>query len=86
MQGPARQAQGRRLFTRQSVPWWACPEYELSFNDESQTFFPYDLIFACCQDDLDTYDTIDSLLKKTDGDLFAGFDVGRTRNTSELIA
>lgn len=117
------------MFTRQSVPWWACPEfctdvaranieapsmetaervhafgqptlvdifhtmerddfrqeYELSFNDESQTFFPYDLIFACCQDELDTYDTIDSLLKKTEGDLFAGFDVGRTRNTSELI-
>lgn len=117
------------MFTRQSVPWWACPEfctdvaraqaeaegletaervhafgqptlvdifhtmeiddfrqeYELSFNDESQTFFPYDLIFACCQDDLDTYETIDSLLRKTEGDLYAGFDVGRTRNTSELI-
>lgn len=85
------------MFTRQSVPWWACPEfctdvarakteaesmetaervhafgqptlvdifhtmevddfrqeYELSFNDESQTFFPYDLIFACCDDGLD---------------------------------
>jgi phage FluMu gp28-like protein len=117
------------MFTRQSVPWWVCPEfctnvarakaqaesmetaervhafgqptlvdifhtmerddfrqeYELSFNDESQTFFPYDLIFACCQDELETCDTIDSLLKKTEGDLYAGFDVGRTRNTSELI-
>jgi len=117
------------MFTRQSIPWWACPEfcndvaramaeapgmetaervhdfgkptlvdifhtmeqddfrqeYELSFNDESQTFFPYELIFACCQDELQTYETIDSLVKNTEGDLFAGFDVGRTRNTSELI-
>jgi len=117
------------MFTRQSIPWWACPEftndvaramaeapgmdtaervhefgkptlvdifhtmeqddfrqeYELSFNDESQTFFPYELIFACCQDELQTWETIDSLLKNTEGDLFAGFDVGRTRNTSELI-
>jgi len=117
------------MFSRQSIPWWDCPEfctdlagakakahnmetaervhtfgeqtlidifhtlelddfqqeYELSFNDESQTFFPYELIFACCQDDLDVQATIDSLVKKTKGDLYAGFDVGRTRNTSELI-
>ncbi|MFH0910968.1 MAG: terminase family protein [Planctomycetota bacterium] len=117
------------MFTRTSIPWWACPdfctdvararfeaarmetaarvqtfgrptlqeifstleledfqqEYELAYNDESQTFFSYDLIFACCQDDMETSKTIDSLLSKTTGDLFMGFDVGRTRNTSELI-
>jgi len=60
-------------------------EYELGYNDESQTFFSYDLIFACCQDDMETSKTIDSLLSKTTGDLFMGFDVGRTRNTSELV-
>lgn len=117
------------MFTRDSIPWWACPdfckdvaraakeaprmetaervhafgqpplidifhtmeaddfcqEYELAFNDESQTFFPYELIFACCQDDLESLGTIESLARGTDGDFFAGFDVGRTRNTSELI-
>ena len=60
-------------------------EYELSYNDESQTFFPYELIFTCVQDELQTSGTIDSLIKKTTGDLYAGFDVGRTRNTSELV-
>jgi len=60
-------------------------EYELSFNDESQTYFPYDLIFSCCQDDLETYSSIAKLVSGTKSDLFAGFDVGRTRNTSELI-
>ena len=40
---------------------------------------------SCCQDDLETYGTIDSLLRKTEGGLYAGFDMGRTRNTSELI-
>jgi phage FluMu gp28-like protein len=117
------------MFTRQSVPWWACPdfctdvtrsrieapsmetaarvaafgkptlqdiaqtmeesdfqqEYELAYNDESQTFFPYDLIFSCCVDDMETAKTIDDLFTRTTGDLFMGFDVGRTRNASELV-
>jgi len=60
-------------------------EYELSYNDESQTFFPYDLIFSCCQDELKTFTSIPSLIEGTSGDLFAGFDVGRTKNASELI-
>jgi len=117
------------MFTRQSLPWWACPdfctdlararneapkmesdarvhafgqptlvdifhtmerddfqqEYELSFNDESQTYFPYDLIFSCCQDEMEISHSIAKIVSGTKGDLFAGFDVGRTRNTSELI-
>jgi len=117
------------MFTRQGVPWWACPdfcinpiqarmdapkletgervksfghptlidifntmeledfqqEYELSYNDESQTYFPYDLIFSCIQDDLETHASVAKLVSSTKGDLFAGFDVGRTRNTSELV-
>ena len=31
-------------------------EYELSFNDKRQTVFPYDLISAWCQYELDTCD------------------------------
>ena len=117
------------MFTRQSIPWWKCPEfctdvpqasmeaagldttarvgkfgkptlidifhtmeledfqqeYELAFNDESQTFFPYELIFACCDDSFERYETLERLLSATEGNLYAGYDVGRTRNTSELI-
>jgi len=118
-----------RMFSRQRIPWWECPdlcsdvararaeapgmdtasrvdafarpalvdisnsldvaefqqEYELAFLDESQTYFPYDLIFACVSDELSPCESVDQLLKTTQGDLYAGFDVGRTRNTSELV-
>jgi len=60
-------------------------DYELSLNDESQAYFPYDLIFSCCQDDLVIFSNFSKLVAGTRGDLFAGFDVGRTRNISELI-
>jgi phage FluMu gp28-like protein len=53
--------------------------------DESQTYFPYDLIFGCVSDELTPCRTVDKLLESTTGDLFAGFDVGRTRNTSDLV-
>jgi phage FluMu gp28-like protein len=117
------------MFTRQSVPWWLCPdlctdvvaarrrapkmdtterverlaqpalldifhsldvgefqqEYELAFQDESQTYFPYDLIFGCVSDELHACETVEKILETTKGDLYAGFDVGRTRNMSELV-
>jgi phage FluMu gp28-like protein len=60
-------------------------EYELAFLDESQTYFPYELIFSCVADELAPCEGIEKLLKATTDDLFAGFDVGRTRNTSELV-
>ena len=41
--------------------------------------------FACCPSGLGAYSSISKLVAETKGDLFAGFDVGRTRNTSELI-
>jgi len=47
--------------------------------------FPYELILSCCQDDLQTYSSVARLVSGTKGDLFAGFDVGRTKNASELI-
>ena len=129
------------MFSRQAIPWWACPdlcldvaaaeaeapameteervhrfgtralievhdsldeaefqqEYlsacvrlhaqagELKFLDESQTYFPYELIFGCVADGLVPCRSVDDVLDSTTGDLFAGFDVGRTRNTSELV-
>ncbi|MHC5054358.1 MAG: phage terminase large subunit family protein [Planctomycetota bacterium] len=117
------------MFSRQSVPWWLCPdlctdvrraraeapamdtasrieafarptladifhsldvgefrqEYELAFPDESQTYFPYELIFSCVSDELTPAASVDRLFASTKGDLYAGFDVGRTRNTSELV-
>lgn len=117
------------MFSRQSIPWWACPdfcvdvkrammeapkletsqrvaafgkqvisdiyqslahedfqqEYELAFQDESQTYYPYELIFSCCSDELETYATMEQLVKNTKGELYAGFDVGRTKHKSELI-
>ncbi len=60
-------------------------EYELAFLDESQTYFPYDLIFSCVADELRPCEGVERILDTTKGDLYAGFDVGRTRNTSELI-
>jgi len=60
-------------------------EYELAFADESQTYFPYDLILACCSDELAVYDSVDKLVSETKGDLYCGFDVGRTKNKSELV-
>jgi len=116
-------------FSRQSVPWWICPdlcadvrragkeapgmdtververfarealldvfrsldvaafrqEYELLFPDESENYFPYDLIFSCVSDELSPAPSVDKLFRSTKGDLYAGFDVGRTRNTSELV-
>jgi hypothetical protein len=117
------------MFSRQSVPWWLCPdfcenvvkasleapglstaervhrfgksilidifysleptdfqqEYELLFADETESYFPYELIFSSCSDDLKVYETFDSLVSDCSGDFYAGFDVGRTRNKSELI-
>jgi phage FluMu gp28-like protein len=117
------------MFTRQSVPWWLCPdlcenvekatmeapglptaervhrfgkdilidifysleptdfqqEYELLYADETQSYFPYELIFSCCSDDLKVCESINSLVSDCSGDFYAGFDVGRTRNKSELI-
>jgi phage FluMu gp28-like protein len=60
-------------------------EYELLYADETQSYFPYELILSCCSDDLKVCESIDSLVSDCSGDFYAGFDVGRTRNKSELI-
>jgi len=60
-------------------------EYELFYADESRSYFSYELIFSCCSDELVTYENVDRMLTGTTGELYCGFDVGRTRNKSELI-
>ena len=60
-------------------------EYELVFLDESQAYYPYELILSCVSDGLTPAASVDKLFRSTTGDLYAGFDVGRTRNTSELV-
>lgn len=64
-------------------------EFELIFQDERVSFFPYELILPCCQreaHEIPTFGDIDSFaLKAPDlGPLKAGFDVGRFRHPSEL--
>jgi phage FluMu gp28-like protein len=58
-------------------------EFENSFVDESYSFFPYELILPCTSDDLVVYDEPTSV-RKPEGRIVAGFDVGRTRDRSEL--
>ncbi|MCL2726532.1 MAG: terminase family protein [Polyangiaceae bacterium] len=58
-------------------------EFENSFVDESYSFFPYELILPCTSDDLVLYDEPTSV-RAPEGRIVAGFDVGRTRDRSEL--
>ena len=55
-------------------------EYECMFIDESSSYFPYDLIKKCADDNIKTYVSVDTLAASFDGKLLAGFDVGRTKN------
>jgi phage FluMu gp28-like protein len=58
-------------------------ELEAVFVDESYSYFPYELILPCTSDDLELPHDFASLPRPT-GRLVAGFDVGRTRDHSEL--
>ncbi|MDI6872473.1 MAG: terminase family protein [Bacillota bacterium] len=63
-------------------------EYECLFIDEATAYIPWDLILAASkdQDELEHYADLEEFLHhQTQGPLWAGFDVGRTRNASELI-
>ncbi len=64
-------------------------EYECLFIDEATAYIPWDLILAASkdQDELEHYTDLEEFLHyEAHGPLWAGFDVGRTRNASELIA
>ena len=58
-------------------------EFELSYCDESYSFFPYELILPCTSDELTVAQDFASLVEPK-GRLVAGFDVGRKRDLSEL--
>jgi phage FluMu gp28-like protein len=58
-------------------------EFEVSYSDESYSFYSYELILPCTRDDLvlaDDFTTFGDVA----GRLVAGFDVGRKRDLSEL--
>ncbi|MGO9709083.1 MAG: terminase large subunit domain-containing protein [Polyangiaceae bacterium] len=58
-------------------------EFECSFVDESYSYYPYDLILPCTHDDLRVAEDV-AAIPAPSGRLVAGFDVGRTRDRSEL--
>ena len=58
-------------------------EFENEFKDESYSYFPYELILPCTNDELVLYDEPTSVRAPV-GRIVAGFDVGRTRDRSEL--
>jgi hypothetical protein len=59
-------------------------EFECLFVDESYSFFPYELILPCAAGDLRLREDFTDV-RIRDGRLVAGFDVGRTRDQSELV-
>ncbi len=58
-------------------------ELECDFVDESYAYFPYDLILPCTHDNVVVAEDA-SDIQATKGRLVAGYDVGRTRDASEL--
>ncbi len=58
-------------------------EFECRFVDESYSFYPYDLILPCTSDELRLCDDFTDF-PPPEGRIAAGFDVGRTRDRSEL--
>jgi hypothetical protein len=58
-------------------------ELECRFVDESYSFFPYDLILPNTTDDVALADDFTDV-PEAQGRIVAGFDVGRTRDRSEL--
>ncbi|OFV83293.1 MAG: hypothetical protein A2W26_04240 [Acidobacteria bacterium RBG_16_64_8] len=59
-------------------------EYELEFIGEDVAYFPYELILPCTEPPPDTYETYAELAAAARGTLYAGYDVGRRKDCSEL--
>ena len=57
-------------------------EFEVSYVDESMSFFPYELILPCTNEELELAEDFSQV--KPQGRLVAGFDVGRKKDLSEL--
>lgn len=65
-------------------------EFELAFQDERVSFFPYDLIKPSCmkeRHEIPVFDSLERLAAEAGrlGPLYMGFDVGRTKHPSELV-
>jgi len=60
-------------------------ECELIPLESDVAFIPLDLILDCCDPELEVYKDFDTLAKHVQGELYAGYDVGRRRNPSELF-
>jgi phage FluMu gp28-like protein len=58
-------------------------EFELSFNSDTESYFPYEQILCCTSDSVQLYDDFNQV-PRPEGRLVAGFDVGRSRDVSEL--
>jgi hypothetical protein len=58
-------------------------ELETLFVDESYSFYPYELILPCTSDDIVVVED-PAAVRAPVGRIVAGFDVGRTRDRSEL--
>jgi len=58
-------------------------EFEVVYSDEALSYYPYDLILPCTDDDLMLAEDFASF-PDVRGRLVAGFDVGRKRDLSEL--
>jgi phage FluMu gp28-like protein len=58
-------------------------EFEATFVDSTYSFFEYDLILPCTGADLTTFNDATDF-PQPEGRIVAGFDVGRTRDYSEL--
>lgn len=63
-------------------------EYECAYQDERTAYFSWDLIRRCTMEPEEAERwhcaTVGQLLDSAKGTLYAGYDVGRTRNASEL--
>lgn len=59
-------------------------EYECAFVDAQASWIPYEEIMPCVVEQMPIAATAAGL-GQVDGELFAGFDVGRRRNASELV-
>ena len=64
-------------------------EFEICFNDSELAYFTYELILSSMGyfdwKDQETFpETIEDIRAMSQGTLYAGYDVGRTENTSEL--
>lgn len=60
-------------------------EFEAAFIDEGTSYYPMDLINACVCDGLTLCRDMDEVLQRRQGRLFAGYDVGRFNDRSELV-